>query len=438
MRRIAFVSEHASPVGLLGGDDAGGQNVYVDEVARGLAGLGWAVDVFTRRDHDDAPEIVNWAPGMRVVNLSAGPARRIRKDDLWPLMPAFRDALLRFAARDGARYDLVHANFWMSGWVALQLRRDLGVPTVQIFHALGATKRRHQGSADTSPPNRVAVERDIVHGIDRLIASCPGERTELIDDYDAAPSKIEAIPLGVDTERFRPEMPEEARRRVGFGLTSEDRVIVYVGRLVPRKDVRNIVRAIAVLARREDGTQSPVKLLVVGGESREPDPAMTPEIGEIRRLAAELGVAELVHCTGKRQPDELRFCYGAADVVVTTPWYEPFGLTPLEAMACGRPVVGAAVGGIAFTVMHGQTGLLIPPRDPEALADAMALLLDRPELRGRLGRGARARVEQNFTWLTVAHRTGALYESLLTKRTAGCTQSQRTGAYDQTLATGDW
>ena len=419
-RRIAFVSEHASPVALLGGVDAGGQNVYVDEVSRHLGRLGYAVDVFTRRDAADAPGVIDWAPGVRIVNLQVGPARYLPKDDLWPLMPAFHDALRRFMARDGVQYDLVHGNFWMSGWVTTELRRALAVPVVQIFHAMGMTKRREQGAADTSPPDRIEAERAIVRQVDRLIAQCPSERAELVDDYDAAPEKVVVIPSAVDTETFRPVPKAEARRHVG--LAPDAPVVVYVGRMLARKDVRNVVRALTVLKRRAEAsgdTDSVPLLLLVGGETGEPDPVATPEIGELQRLAAELGVADRLRFTGRRQADELRFYYGAGDVAVTTPWYEPFGLTPLEGMACGRPVVGSAVGGIGFTVVDGETGYLVPPRDPEALADRLDELLSRPELRDRMGQAARMRVEREFTWPTVAERTAALYESLLAERANG-------------------
>ncbi len=412
-RRIAFLSEHASPLALLGGADAGGQNVYVDEVSRNLGRLGYAVDVFTRRDAADAPESVAWAPGVRVVNLPAGPPRPLPKDDLWPLMPAFRDALLRFIAREGARYDLVHGNFWMSGWVATELRGLLGVPVAQIFHAMGKTKQRHQGSADTSPAGRIAVEGAIVRGVDRLIAQCPSERDELVDDYGAPPERVAIIPSAVNTEQFRPVAREEARRRIGLPADGDELVVAYVGRMLPRKDVRNVVRAVALLRRRSD---LPVTLLLVGGETVEPDPIRTPEIGALQRLAAELGIADRVRFTGKRQPDVLRDYYSAGDVVVTTPWYEPFGLTPLEGMACGRPVVGSAVGGITFTIADGVTGRLVTPRDPEALADRLHRLLIAPELRARMGRAARLRVEREFTWPTVARRTAALYEDLIAGR----------------------
>jgi glycosyltransferase involved in cell wall biosynthesis len=406
-RRVAFLSEHASPAALLGGVDAGGQNVYVDEVSRNLALRGYAVDVFTRRDAPQLRDVVEWAPGVRLINVPAGPARYIPKDDLWPLMPAFRDAVQRFA-RGNAPYDLLHGNFWMSGWVAAELRLALGAPFVQIFHATGLTKQRHQGAADTSPAGRVAVERAVVRAADRLIAQCPCERDELVNDYGAAPSKVVVIPSAVNIATFRPVPRAEARRVVGLG--PDELVVVYVGRMLPRKDVRNVVRALALLRR-----DLPVTLLLTGGETREPDPSATPEIGALQRLAAELGVAEHVRFVGKRQPDELRYYYAAGDVAVTTPWYEPFGLTPLEGMACGVPVVGSDVGGISFTISHGETGYLVPPRDPAALAQRLRMLLTDATLRSRMGRAARARVEREFTWPIVAARTAALYEDVLAR-----------------------
>ena len=406
--RIAFLSEHASPVALLGSEDAGGQNVYVDEVSRNLGRLGYAVDVFTRRDSATAPEIIDWAPGVRVVNLTAGPPEFVLKDKLWPHMPAFRDSLLEFMLRDGVRYDLAHGNFWMSGWVTARLRRRLGVPAVQIFHAMGKTKQRHQGAADTSPDGRIEVELGVIRDVDRLIAQCPAEESELVDDYGADPSKVVVIPSAVNVERYRPVPRDEARRQIG--LHTDGPVVAYVGRMMPRKDVRNLVQAVGLLAQQTD---LPITLLLVGGETVEPDPVTTPEIGVLQTMAAELGILDRVVFTGKRQPDDLRLYYSAGDVVVTTPWYEPFGLTPLEAMACGRPVIGSAVGGITYTVQDGVTGFLVPPRAPQALADRLKFLLTRPSLRERMGRAARERVEREFTWATVGERTAQLYESLL-------------------------
>jgi glycosyltransferase involved in cell wall biosynthesis len=145
----------------------------------------------------------------------------------------------------------------------------------------------------------------------------------------------------------------------------------------------------------------------------------TPELGAIRQLATELGIADRVLCVGRRPPATLRHYYSAGDVTVTTPWYEPYGLTPLEAMACGRPVIGAQVGGIAFTILDGETGFLVPPNDPTALAARLRCLLDRPALRGEFGAAARRRVEREFTWALTAARTAELL--------AGCAVSRPPG-----------
>ena len=406
--RIAFLSEHASPVAVLGGEDSGGQNVYVDEVSRNLGTLGFDVDVFVRRDSRAMPEIIGWSPGVRVVHLDAGPAEFLLKDDIWRYMPQFRDALLDFACRDGKPYDLIHGNFWMSGWVAAELRERLGIPAVQIFHAVGKTKQRHQGAMDTSPDERIHVEMDVIRRVDRLIAQCPSERHELVEDYDADPEKVVVVPSGVNVDRFRPVNRDAARDLLG--IDSGAFVIAYIGRMLPRKDVRNVVRAAAVLIEQVD---HPVQVLLVGGDTDDPDPDLTPEIGELQALATELGILDRLIFTGRRQPDDLRLYYGAGDVAVTTPWYEPYGLTPLEAMACGVPVIGSAVGGITFTIKDGETGLLVPRRDPASLAERLRFLLEHPAERRLMGRAARVRVEREFTWPVVAERTASVYHGLL-------------------------
>jgi D-inositol-3-phosphate glycosyltransferase len=417
--RIALISEHASPLALRGGEDAGGQNVYVDEISRHLAQCGYAVDIFTRRDNPSVPEVLTWAPGVRIVNLTAGPTKFLLKDALWPYMPGFRDEFLRFMAREEVRYDLIHGNFWMSGWVAVELRRLLGVPVVQHFHALGVTKRLHQGSMDSSPGERIVIETEIVRQADRVIAPCPNEEAELCASYGADGSKVAMIPLAVNTDVFYPLAQTEARRwmQQSVGLAPDDFVVAYVGRMLPRKDVRNVVRAMALLisqcAEARPDLVPKLKLLVVGGESAEPDPAITPEIGELRHLADELAIGEHVICLGKRQPDILRYYYSAANVVVTTPWYEPFGLTPLEGMACARPVVGSAVGGITYTICDGATGFLVPPRDPHTLAARLSELLHDPALSVRMGEAARDRVMSEFTWPVAAARTAALCEEVI-------------------------
>jgi len=408
--RIAFISEHASPLACLGSADAGGQNIYVDELSRHLGERGYLIDVFTRRDCSELPEVVDVVPGVRVVHLDAGPREFCAKDELWPYMPAFRDSLLNFMQQNETHYDLVHGHFWMSGWVATELQRLCGMPGVQHFHALGQTKKRHQGSADTSPRERIQIEKAIVRKVTRVIAQCPYERSELLNEYAARPERVVLIPGAVNLELFYPVDRAEARQSIN--LNQDGYIIVYVGRLLPRKDIRNVVYALAHLLRQYDTADTPITLLIVGGETEDADPQRTPEIGEIQRLARELGVCEHVHFVGKRQPEILRHYYCAGDVAVTTPWYEPFGLTPLEAMACGRPVIGSAVGGIPYTVLDGQTGLLVPPRDPQALAASLYEMLIHAERRKRMGEAGRRHIEREFTWPRTALRIAMLYETL--------------------------
>ncbi|MDQ2652915.1 MAG: glycosyltransferase [Chloroflexota bacterium] len=417
-RRVAMISEHASPLALLGGVDAGGQNVYVDAVSRHLGCHGYAADVFTVWNDQEQPEVTQLTDTVRVINVAVSDHPQ-HKDALWPLMPAFRDGIHDFAARSGQAYDLIHGNFWMSGWVAAELQDAWSVPAVEIFHATGITKRREQGDADTSPDDRIAVECDIVRRVEHMIAQCPVERDELVDDYGADPARISLIPSAVDIERYRP-IPQGAAR-ASLGLDPDAEVIVYVGRVIPRKDIRNVVRALARLGemRRARGEQSLPTLLIIGGETAVPDIQATPEIGVLQDLANDLGVGGQIHFMGRHQPAELYRWYSAADVAVTTPWYEPFGLTPLEAMACGTPVIGAAVGGIAFTIADGETGFLVPPRDPVALASHLDMLLSDPEMRRHMGVAGVARVVHFFSWSRVGAETAALYDRVLNHDTAG-------------------
>ncbi len=403
MSRIALISEHASPLAMLGGVDSGGQNVYVGQLARHLAAFGHEVDVFTRRDRADLPGVVAWAEGARIVHVAAGPAARVPKEELLPFMGEFTASVLATCRRRGA-YDLIHANFFMSALVAADVKRAAGIPFVVTFHALGRVRRLHQGGADAFPDERLAIEHRAVAEADGLIAECPQDEEDLTRLYRADPARIATIPCGFDPGEFWPIA--KARARTALGLDPGEKIILQLGRLVPRKGVDTVVRGLARL-RREHGVAA--RLLVVGGESEAPDPEITPEIGRLRAIAESEGIADAVTFVGSRGRDALRYYYGAADVFVTTPWYEPFGITPVEAMACGTPVVGAAVGGIKSTVLDGVTGYLVPPNDPDALADRLARLYRQPGLLRLFGRRAARRANEMFTWSRVSREVDAFY-----------------------------
>jgi D-inositol-3-phosphate glycosyltransferase len=407
IRKIAVISEHASPLASAGGVDSGGQNIYVAQVARHLARLGYSVDVFTRRDRAELPEIVEMQPGVRVVHVPAGRPQFVRKEQLLPLMDEFY-AFVRDFAQTRHAYQLVHANFFMSAMVAARLKQDLGTPFVITFHALGRVRRLHQEDADEFPAERLRIEEDCIAQADAIIAECPQDEEDLTTLYPADPARIRVIPCGFDKAEFWPIARPFARRALGFD--PKERIILNIGRLVPRKGVDTAVRALGRLVR-DHGL--PARLVVVGGNSDVPCPVLTPEIGRLHDIALAEGVAEQVHFTGRRSREFLKLYYNAADIFVTTPWYEPFGITPLEAMACGTPVVGAHVGGIKYSVADGFTGSLVPPNDPDALAASLARLYRDPDLRKQFGRNAIDRVHEQFTWGKVTAAIAALYQDVL-------------------------
>jgi glycosyltransferase involved in cell wall biosynthesis len=237
-----------------------------------------------------------------------------------------------------------------------------------------------------------------VRSADRIIAECPQDREDLVSLYAATPDAIDVVPCGIDATEIRPGGPQ-ARERLGLGLCRDEFVVLQLGRLVPRKGIDNVIRGIARLAR-DYGIRA--RLLIVGGESDEPDPWQTPEIGRLSAIAEEEGVREQVVFTGRKPRHVLGDYYSAADVFVTTPWYEPFGITPLEAMGCGTPVIGAAVGGIKHTVVDNVTGFLVPPNDPAALAERLARFHANPELARAFGRAGIRHVSSRYTWRRVA------------------------------------
>ena len=407
--KISMVSEHASPLAALGGVDAGGQNVHVAALSLALARRGHSVRIYTRRDDPALPAVVPVGPGLDVVHVDAGPARVLPKDHLLPYMSELADGIS--ADWGSTPPDVVHGHFWMSGVAALDAARRFDtqgypVPVLQTFHALGTVKKRHQGAEDTSPPERTWLEPSVGRNADRIIATCSDEVFEL-KALGIPGHRISVAPCGVDLDLFGSAGPAEPRNRRWR--------IAAVGRLVPRKGIDLAVQAVALLAER--GIND-VELLIVGGASDSAGLASDPEARRLLALARDLGVGDRVLLRGQVPREEMPAVLRSADAVVCTPWYEPFGIVPLEAMACGVPVVASAVGGLIDTVVHGKTGLHVPPKDPEALAKALAELLQNPGYATRLGAAGRQRARARYSWDRVAADTEKAYQSAVSRTAA--------------------
>lgn len=405
--RIAMISEHASPLAHLGGVDAGGQNVHVAELSSALARRGHDVVVYTRRDDARLPECVETDHGYRVVHVPAGPARVLPKDELLQYMYAFARFLDARWVADAP--DVAHGHFWMSGVATLRAARPHRIPSVQTFHALGLIKRLHQGLDDTSPDCRVGVEARVARDADWVAATSTDEVFELVR-MGRARSRTSVVPCGVDVDAFSPDGPVAPR--------GERPRIVSVGRLVPRKGFETLICALPRIRGAE--------LVIVGGPAQA-DFADDPQARQLRRLAAELGVADRVRLLGAVTRGEMPALLRSADVVACTPWYEPFGIVPLEAMACGVPVVATAVGGIRDTVVDDVTGRLVPPKDPARLGDAIASLLADRDRRSAMGAAGRERARARYTWDRVAADTERIYEKLAPVRREVSAQSKRSG-----------
>jgi D-inositol-3-phosphate glycosyltransferase len=384
--RIDLISEHASPLAAIGGADSGGQNVHVAELARALGERGHCVTVYTRRDSLELPDRVRAGPGVTVEHVPAGPASRTPKDALLPYMAEFGDHLARRWLVEPP--DVAHAHFWMSGLAAHRGARGTGIPVLQTFHALGTVKRRYQGASDPSPPSRLQLEAELARDAALVIATCSDEVTELAA-LGVPAQRTVVVPCGVDIDRFTPNGPRATR--------NGRHRILSLGRLVERKGVETTIRALPEVPGAE--------LVIAGGG----DAIADAELARLAAAAQACGVRDRVHLAGQIAREDVPALLRSADVVVSVPWYEPFGMVPLEAMACGVPVVASAVGGHLDTVLDGRTGALVPPRDPAALAQRLRELLADPARLGAIGSAAATRARSRYGWGRIASETELLY-----------------------------
>jgi D-inositol-3-phosphate glycosyltransferase len=402
MQQVAMLSVHTSPLAQPGTGDGGGMNVYVRALGSALARAGVAVDVLTRAEHPEQPPVVEVEPGFRVLHVPAGPCAPVRLRELPDLVGAFTDASRRLLER-GGDYDVLHANYWVSGAVGHRLKHELDLPLVSTFHTLDRVKAE-VGLADDMPL-RPRVEAEVVRCADLVVASTREEQDQLVRHYGADPSRIEIITPGVDHEVFFPGDRTAARRHAAL---PSGPIVLFVGRLQPLKGADLAVRALAELDERR------ATLVIVGGPSG-PDGAA--EVVALHALVAELGLEHRVQFVAPRPHDQLADYYRAADVVVVPSHTESFGLVALEAAACGTPVVAANVGGLRLLVDDGVTGYLVEQRDPHAYAALIDRVLhdDNDAMRAQaLAHSMR------YRWSIAAARLRRHYDDLAARAPVKC------------------
>jgi glycosyltransferase involved in cell wall biosynthesis len=403
-KRIALISVHGDPAVETGREEAGGQNVYVLQVGEALARQGWQVDMFTRRSNPDQPGIVEHAENCRTIRLTAGPAEFIGRDHLFGYLPEFVQAFQDFQQQEKIQYSLIHTNYWLSSWVGMQLRKLQ--PTIQVhtYHSLGAVKYQAVSDVPAIATKRLSIEKQCLETVDRVVATSPQEE-EHMRKYVSSLGRIDMIPCGTDIKRFGNLLRPEARQQLG--IAPDTKVVLYAGRFDKRKGIETLVRAVAQSSLRG---QADLKLIIAGGST--PGKSDGIERDRIGRIVSELGISDITVFPG-RLDEELPAYYAAADVCVVPSHYEPFGLVPIEAMACRTPTVASDVGGLQFTVVPEVTGLLVPPKDVDGFTQAIDRILANPAWRDELGQTGRHRVEIAFSWDSVAARLSNLYSRLM-------------------------
>lgn len=401
IERVAFLSMHTSPALQPGAGDAGGMNVYVDELARRVTDAGVAVDVYTRRHDPASPDVVERS-GYRLHHIEAGPptplpvARQIRH------VRSFAAGVLDRVGSEAP--DILHSHYWLSGWAGLLVKRRLDIPLANSFHTLGRVKNLTRRTDD--PPEsllRIAAEHEVIEASDCVVASTPLEAEDLMAHYRADPARVCVSPPGVDRSLFSPGSREAARRSLGL----DDRpVLLFVGRVQPLKGIDVAVEAAARVRRSRD-----VLLLVVGGPSGDRGEA---EMDRLEKRVVELGMGDAVRFVPPVAHAGLADYYRAADVLLLPSRSETFGLVAAEAQACGLPVVAARVGGLPHVVSHGESGLLVDGWDPDDHAAAVERLLDDPDLGARLREGA-VRWAGRFSWGATTRRFLELYKGAVAR-----------------------
>lgn len=389
-------------------------NVYVRELARELGQRGVPVDIFTRSQERFVPTIVPLGCGVRVINLHTGPAVPYDKNWVLTYLPEFVSRVRCFADGEDLTYDMIHSHYWLSGEAGVWLRRSWGIPLVHMFHTLGVMKNRVARSVEeVETSRRVAIERQLLRAADAIVAATPLDRAQMVWHYGADPDRIRVIPCGVDLDLFRPQ-PQVAAR-VRLGLSPQEQLLLCVGRMEPLKGMDCLIRALALLYTRHPDWRDTVRVILVGGGSEAQPDLWNTEQRRLATLRVESGVADRVSFLGAQPQQRLPDYYAAADVVVIPSHYESFGMVALEALACGTPVVASHVGGLSYTIEDGRNGLLVPPDNPEALADRLERLLTDVDLALTLRHAARQRA-QSYAWSSVARRMIQLYRELITRQ----------------------
>jgi len=413
--RIAMVSTHGYVASAppLGAADTGGQVVYVLELSRKLAQLGYEVDIWTRR-FEDQPEVDPVNDQVRVIRVPCGGRNFIPKEYLYEKLPEWCENALRLIKKQGLKYEFINSHYWDAGVAGQHLSEVLDVPHLHTPHSLGLWKKRqmeadYPGSQTKFEKQynftkRAHYERLLYADCDTVVATTPQQFDLLREDYEVPAEKCRMIPPGYDDNRFFP-VGEASRNAIRQRLNFSGKVVLAIGRLARNKGYDLLINGFRIVAEREAEAQ--LRLAVGGADSNDAEKRI---LAELKQQVAGLKLEDRVCFEGFVPDESLADYYRAADLFVLSSRYEPFGMTAVEAMASGTPTVVTVHGGLYRALTFGRHALYADPFDKEDLGISMFKVLHHPRLRDRLARMGAHKARSLFTWTGIAQQLVAVVE----------------------------
>ncbi len=417
-----MISIHANPLAKLGGKEMGGQSVYILELGKHLARLGWKVDIFTRMTRKRTKKVTRVAKNLNVIYLKAGPRYETPKEKYFKKLPEFVANFLHYKEKHKLEYSVIHGHYYNGGWVAGHIKKMLRVPMVQTFHTLGYIRHRAlqkfvKEDLEMTPSleERIMAEKEAMKAADKIIATNPSEKQNIVRYYDfGLKDKIATLPCGVNFQKFKKIKKEKAR--VDRNFSPDEKIILYIGRIDPLKGIDVIIKSLPSVIKEFAKRGEKVRFIVIGGKlGKRGNRDDIAEVEKLKQLAKDFNVDKHVVFRGKRSQEKLRYYYSGADVFVTTPYYETFGMTALEAMRCGVPVIASNVGGFPTIIEDEKDGLLFPAGDHKALSKKLIRLLKNEKLQNTLIQNGEEKVRESFGWSKIASDMSDLYRDLPTK-----------------------